>query len=105
MTPIRRTLVRACALGLGLAAMPGSAVLADPAGFAFLEVPAGARASALGGGYTSLAQGAEAVYWNPAGLEGTHGVELAAAHYEFIQVLRDEQFAIAGRHFGGGLAA
>ena len=89
-------------IGLALAAR---AACADPAGFAFLEVPAGARASALGGAYASLAQGAEAVYWNPAGLSGTRGVELTASHYEFFQSLRHDQFAIATHRLGGGLAA
>ncbi len=106
MSPPRRS----CALALLLAQVLGPwlaprPAAADPAGFAFLEVPAGARASALAGAYASLAQGAEAVFWNPAGLQGTHGVELAATHVELFQGLRDDQFAIAGRRWGGGLAA
>ena len=32
---------------------------ADAPGFAFLEVPAGARAAALGGAYSSLAEGVD----------------------------------------------
>ena len=97
-----RPLVPAVVLGLSLAARGAAA---DPAGFAFLEVPAGARAAALGGAYASLARGAEAVFWNPAGLQGTSGVELEATHIELFQGLRAEQFALAGRRFGGGLAA
>src|SRR5262245_39552105 len=65
------------------AALTGAGrAFADPAGFAFLEIPAGARASALGGAFSSMAQGVEAVYANPAGLESVRGVELAATHYE-----------------------
>jgi len=102
MSAFRRSCVPALVVGLGLASR---AAVADPAGFAFLEVPSGARASALAGAYTSLAQGAEAVFWNPAGLQGTRGVELVATHVELFQGLRDDQFVVAGRQFGGGLAA
>ena len=34
----------------------------------FLKMEIGARGSAMGGSYTAVAQGAEAVFWNPAGL-------------------------------------
>ena len=100
MNDPRRVLPLALILVLG-AAPPAAA---DPAGFAFLEVPAGARAAALGGAYASLAQGANAVFWNPAGLAGTRGVEIDATHAELFEGLRDEQFALAGQLFGGGLA-
>jgi hypothetical protein len=72
---------------------------------AFLEIPAGARASALGGAFASLAQGVEAAFWNPAGLEGVKGIQITGTHAEYLQTLRLEQFAVAGRSFGGGLAA
>jgi len=35
----------------------------------FLQIPVGARATALGESYTAIANGAESMYWNPAGLE------------------------------------
>jgi hypothetical protein len=79
--------------------------LAAPPGFAFLEVPAGARAAALGGAFASLGQGVEAAFWDPAGLSAVKGVEIAGTHVEYIQSLRHDQFALAGPHFGGGLAA
>ncbi len=78
---------------------------AAPAGFAFLEVPAGARASAMGGAYASVASGAEAAFWNPAGLAGVEGTQVTGTHYEFIENLRHDQFALAGHLFGGGIAA
>lgn len=34
----------------------------------FLEIGVGTRATALGGAYTSMAEGTESVFWNPAGL-------------------------------------
>ena len=97
-----------CAVALGLVfwflgdARPA---VSEPAGFAFLEVPAGARASAMGGAYGTRAEGAEAVFWNPAGLATAAGVQITASHFEFLQNLRHAQFAVAGRLFGGGSAA
>ena len=78
---------------------------AAPAGFAFLDVPAGARAAALGGAYASLAEGVEGAFWNPAALEGTHGFQMTAAHTELFQQLRHDQFAVAGRMWGGAASA
>jgi len=73
-------------------------------GFAFLEIPTGARASALGGAYTSVARGVDAAFWNPAGLEAVHGVEVMGGHYELFQKLRHDHFAVAGRLMGWGLS-
>lgn len=78
---------------------------ADPAGFAFLEVPAGARASALGGAFVAAGEGVEAGFWNPAGLAAVEGVQITGAHVESFQDFRHDQFAVAGRWLGGGVAA
>lgn len=94
-----------------LAALPSLLLLlataanAAPPGFAFLELPSGARAGALAGAYSSVAEGAEAVFWNPAGLEGVRGTQLSMHHTESIEHLRHEHFALAGHLFGGGVAA
>ncbi len=42
-------------------------------GMKWLSIPVGARASGLGGAYTSMAADAGAVFWNPAGLALTEG--------------------------------
>jgi len=97
---IRRAL--ACTPGLLCIA---AAVWAAPPGFAFLEVPAGARASAMGGAYASVAEGVDAAFWNPAGLAGVKGTQVSATHVEFFQGLRHDQFAVAGRLLGGGASA
>jgi hypothetical protein len=96
---VRRTVL---VLGLLLSARP--AVSAQP-GFAFLEVPGGARAASMGGAFATVARGAEAAFWNPAGLALTSGTELAATHTETYEQLRHEHVALAGKLFGGGLAA
>jgi hypothetical protein len=88
-------------LTAALAPRPAAAV---PPGFAFLDVPAGARASALGGAFVSAGSGVEAAFWNPAGLALVERVEIAGSHYEFIEGLRHEQFALAGRQLGGAVA-
>jgi hypothetical protein len=95
-------------LALGIAILLGASAAgarAETAGFAFLQVPAGARASAMGGAYASVAEGVEGMWWNPAALATTRGIQLAAGHVEFIEGLRHEQFAVGGRLFGGGVAA
>jgi uncharacterized protein UPF0164 len=97
------------ALGLGAVALAASLLSvpcqAAPAGFAFLEVPAGARASALGGAYASLADDIEAGFWNPAGLAALRELQITGSHYEFFQHLRHDQFAVGGHVLGGGIAA
>lgn len=89
------------AIALGLAPRPGHA---DPSAFAFLEVPSGARASALGGAFVSAGTGVEAAFWNPSGLASIDGVEIGGSHDESFQRLRHDRFAIAGHQLGGGVA-
>ena len=87
------------------AVVTAAPVAAAPSGFAFLEVPAGARASALGGAFVTLGEGVEASFWNPAGLAAVERVQITGAHEESFQSLRHDQFAIAGRWLGGGISA
>lgn len=102
MSPARRLAALLAAGALALAARPS---LAAPPGFAFLEVPAGARAAGMGGAYASVARGVEAAFWNPAGLEDVRQTQVVGAHTESFQSLRHDQFALAGQRFGGGIAA
>ena len=80
-------------------------VVAAPPGFAFLEVPAGARAGAMGGAYVAVVDGVDGAFWNPAALAGVRGTQISGSHVEFVQGLKHDQFAAAGQLFGGGLAA
>jgi hypothetical protein len=88
---------------IAVAVCPASGAGA-PSGFAFLEVPAGARASALGGAYASVGEGVDAAFWNPAGLAAVKGIQVSGAHYEFFQHLRHDQFAAAGSLWGFGVS-
>lgn len=47
---------------------------------AYLNSGVGARAAAMGKAFTAVADDASASYWNPAGLAGTEGTEIEAAH-------------------------
>ena len=100
MIPRFRTAI-ATALVAVLSSAPAHAT---QAGFAFLEIPAGARASAMGGAYASVAQGVEAAFWNPASLSGVKGLQMTGTHYELVGGLRAAQFAVAGTVYGGGLS-
>lgn len=97
--------LRVALVSFGLLGLYAGPAQPEPAGFVFLEVPAGARASAMGGAYVTQAEGVEAAFWNPAGLASAEGVQITASHFEFLQNLRHAQFAVAGNLFGGGSAA
>lgn len=99
MSRFRFAACLACVLALS-----GTTAFAAPAGFAFLEVPAGARAAAMGGAYSAVADGVEAAFWNPAGLAGVRGTQVTASHIESFEGLKHDQFALAGALMGGGLA-
>ncbi|MGB2579817.1 hypothetical protein AAIR98_001736 [Elusimicrobium simillimum] len=52
---------------------------------AFLKIPAGSpRAQALGNAYASLAEGADAIYWNPAGLSTATTKEVHVSYLQWI---------------------
>ena len=50
----------------------------------FLNIGVGAKAAALGGAMTARAEGAEAIYWNPAGLAGLKSAEAVFSHTLWI---------------------
>lgn len=69
----------------------------------FLEIPVGARSQALGGSLVGLASGADAMYWNPAGLGTTDGLVLAFSYsdlYEDLDIVHN--YAAAAIPFAGG---
>lgn len=60
---------------------------------AFLEIGIGAKAEAMGGAFTALADDASALYWNPAGISSMRGIGLTATHTEW---LADTKFQYMG---------
>lgn len=49
-------------------------------GLNFLEIGIGARALALGGAYTSIAEGLSSIYWNPAGVSDLRAISAAVSY-------------------------
>lgn len=88
-----RVLAALVALSLPLPALAGGSGGATP--LAFMGVDAGARAAALGGAYSTLATGPEAVRYNPAGLAALPGHELSVMHAAHFQGVTQEYAAFA----------
>ncbi len=76
--------------GLLLAVSTG-AMAAKYAG-AFMEDGGGARALAMGGAFTAVADDPSAAFWNPAGLVGTEGRNLLLMHSERFGDLIDRDY-------------
>jgi hypothetical protein len=60
-----------------------------------LKIPRGARATALGGAYLALADGADAMLWNPAGLTALRDLQIQASHLSYLEGVNDEWAALA----------
>jgi hypothetical protein len=87
-------------IGLSLATSPLAGEEFAPVGTAvaqFLEIGVGARATGLGEAYTSLARGAEALFWNPAGIVDGKSTQLFAG---YTQWPADIQIGGLGMLFG-----
>ncbi len=79
-----------------------------------LKIPVGARAIAMGQAFVAVADDANAIYWNPAGLNqlgGTHitaeyDVYIDTVRYEFValgtKLGNDAAFGIGGKFIGTG---
>jgi hypothetical protein len=65
------------------------------AGAAFLKMDVGAKAAAMGGAYTALADDVTAIYWNPAGLAQLNRTELNFMHNEWFCGINYEFLAAA----------
>lgn len=93
-----------------LATVAAPAAAGTETGFAFLTLPAGARAAAMGGAFTALADDPSAVFWNPAGIAArtalTAGDEIAVSgvHHESIQNFRQDLVAATWRKVDTGLS-
>src|SRR3990167_627299 len=75
-------------------------ILASPPSWAaetasFLDIGVGARALGMGGAYTALADDANALYWNPAGLAKLEKREFTASHAEMYESTRLDFLAYA----------
>ncbi len=75
---------------VSIAAPNGGRTAAD-----FLQIGIGAKPAGMGGAYTAVSRGAEASYWNPAGLAGMQGGEINLGHFSWYQDLNLEHGAFA----------
>ena len=89
--------VRLCALagGLLLSAAAGGYAAGGPGTGAadFLKIPVGARETSLGGAFTAVADNADAVYYNPAGLNLLQSPEAAFSQNKFVEGVSQQWFA------------
>jgi len=59
----------------------------------FLNIGSGARSAGFAGAYTPMAEGAEAIYWNPGGIALVDVPQITASHYSWYQDLNYEFIA------------
>ncbi len=78
---------------------PASAQIAAGQPGAFLRLGVGARAQALGGAFTAIAEDASASFWNPAGLGQLNELQLIAS-YQKMSLDRLYNFVSAAAPFG-----
>lgn len=79
----------------------------------FLELGVGARAVSMGEAYTAAADGADALYWNPAALSRVkgraatfmHAAYIASTYYDYAvyaQRFGEQSFAVGLKYFSAG---
>ncbi len=73
--------------------MAAAPVCAETAGFAFLQVPAGARAVAMGGAFTAVPGDPMSLYWNPATMATINGQKFTSTYTGYLM---DMQAGFAG---------
>lgn len=90
-----RNSVLALALSLAVAAAPAFAGAPGANTFQFLQLDANARPVAMGGAYTALADDANALRYNPAGLGLVERHEATFMHNQYFQDVSQEYLAYA----------
>ena len=67
-----------------------------------LLMPLGARAVAMGEAYSAVASGADALLWNPAGLNQLRDWQLGVGHLSYVQGVTDDLIQVAKPLYGLG---
>jgi hypothetical protein len=83
-------------------AFAGSDGRKGTAGATELQIPVGARGTALGGAVAGDVTGIEAMYWNPAGLAATNATEALFTHTEYFAGMKLNYAGIAAKAGGFG---
>jgi hypothetical protein len=76
-------------------AYSGSKGRTGTAGATELLIPVGSRGTALGSSINAISSGVDAIFWNPAGLARTPGVETMFSHLTYIADVKLEYFAVS----------
>lgn len=79
---------KALVLFLILQLLGSTFVYGGSTGAAFLKLGVGARPIGMGSAFVAVADDANAIYWNPAGLAGLEKREISAMHTEWITDIR-----------------
>lgn len=102
---MRKILIKAAILG-SLILIPSFSSFASDVGTTaanFLKMGIGARATAMGGAYTALANDGTALYWNPAGLVQIEKTEILAMYNMHFQEINQGYFSLTFQFLGGTL--
>lgn len=98
-----RTMSRVIIRSLGLAALLALAVTSawagsderkGTSGATELQIPVGARGTAIGSSVASDIVGAEAIFWNPAGVAGQEGTEALFSHTSYFADMKVNYVAL-----------
>ncbi len=92
---MRPTILYLIAAFLVGAAAEGVAQKVGTSSFQFLKVMPTARATAMGEAFVTLAGGADAVFWNPAGLTGSSSLQAAATYTSWLFDTKQSALACA----------
>lgn len=92
-------------LALGLAALQGGLIAATGGGSSSAQsfrLSRDARAVGLGDAYVALANGADALDWNPAGMNSVRALQANATHLSYIQGIGVDSLNVALPIYGLG---
>lgn len=97
---MRRDIMRALAfaaiwLAGGLFPLPVSSGEAGTSAASFLKFSPSPRGTGMGEAYTSIAEDAYATWWNPAGLAGVEGAQLAATYNDSMEDVTSQYLSVA----------
>lgn len=91
-------LIFAVCLGLILGSfLPERALAVGETGAVELKIPLGARAIAMGQAFVAVADDANSIYWNPAGLRQLGGIHITLQHDVYIETVRYDFIAAAAK--------
>jgi len=89
---LKKWVASACA---AILLIPALTFAQGNAGAQFLKIDGGTRGPALGGAYTALADGIQAVYYNPAGLAYIKGMAMNVTHTAWLADMKHESVGVA----------